>query len=65
MPTKDHENHPIPGKCFNIHLENNVIINTIVDEILLNETQRVSAVREAPDFWNLIVMITIYIRFRK
>ena len=30
-------------------MENNGIINNVVDEILLNETQKVSAAREAPD----------------
>ena len=31
-------------------MENNAIINNVVDEILLNETQKVSAEREAPEF---------------
>ena len=48
-PTNDHGNHPIQGKKINRHLENNAIINNVVDEILLNETQKLSAVREAPE----------------
>ena len=31
-------------------MENNAIINNVVDETLLNETQKVSAAREAPGF---------------
>ena len=31
-------------------MENNTIINNVVDGILLNETQIVSAMREAPKF---------------
>ena len=31
-------------------MENNVIINNVVDEIRLNETQKVSTEREAPEF---------------
>ena len=34
----------------NRQLKNNDIINNAVGEILLNETQRVSAEREAPEF---------------
>ena len=30
--------------------ENNTIVNNVVDEILLNETKKVSAAREAPGF---------------
>ena len=30
--------------------ENSAIINNLVDEILLNKTQKVSAVRKAPEF---------------
>ena len=30
--------------------ENNSIFNNAVDEILLNETQKLSAVREVPEF---------------
>ena len=49
-PTKDHGNHPIPRKKINNQLENNAIINNVVDEIILNETQKVSAAREALAF---------------
>ena len=31
-------------------MENNAIINNVVENILLNETQKVSAAREAPEF---------------
>ena len=30
-------------------MENNSIFNNVVDEILLNETQKVSVAREAPE----------------
>ena len=49
-PTKDHGNNPIPRKKNNRQPENNAIINNVVDEIPLNETQKVSAAREAPEF---------------
>ena len=41
---------PHQGGKINRKMENNAIINNIVDEILLNETQKVSAAREAPEF---------------
>ena len=34
-----------PYKKNNIYIENNAIVNNVVDEILLNETQKVSATR--------------------
>ena len=49
-PTKEHGNRPVPRKIFNRQQENNDIVNNVVDEILLNETQNVSAAREAPEF---------------
>ena len=49
-PTKDHGNHPLPGMKLNRQQENNTIVNTVVDKILLHETQKVGAVREAPEF---------------
>ena len=39
------------GKTVTRQQENNAIINHVVDEILLNETKKVSAVREARNFW--------------
>ena len=42
-------NHPVPRKRFNRHRENNAIINNVVDEILLNETEKVSAESKAPE----------------
>ena len=44
---KYHGNYSIPGKKINRQLENNAIISNMVDEILLNETQKVSAARKA------------------
>ena len=64
-PNKEHGNHIIPAKKISSYLENNAVINNVVDEILLNETQKVSTEREAPYFWTLSVMRTIYIRLRK
>ena len=40
------------GIIFNRQQGNNDIINNVVDEILLNETKKVSAVREARNFWD-------------
>ena len=37
---------PYQGKI-NRQIENNAITNNVVDEIILNETQKVSAAREA------------------
>ena len=47
-PTKDHSNNPITKKKFNGQKKKNSIIKNDVDKILLNETKKVSAVREAP-----------------
>ena len=46
-----------------MQIDNNAIIDNVVNEILLNEIQKVSAAREAPDFLTLFFMITIYIRW--
>ena len=51
-PTKDCGNHPIPREKSNIQPENSVVDNDGVNGILLNETQQVSAAREAPDILN-------------
>ena len=40
---------PYQGKINN-QLENNYIIDNVVDDIILNETKKVSAKREAPEF---------------
>ena len=47
--TKDHGNNSTPRKIKR-QKEKNSIINNIVDEILLNRTQKLSAAREAPEF---------------
>ena len=44
-PTKYHGNHNSPKNKSNSQQENNSIINNVVYEILLNETQKVSASR--------------------
>ena len=49
-PTKDRGRNPVPRKCFNRKQENNSIVNNSVDEILLPENQKVSAVRESLEF---------------
>ena len=46
-PTKGHRNHPVPRKKINRQQENKDIVNNVVDEILLNETQKVDTAREA------------------
>ena len=49
--TKDHGRNPLPRKRFQKNQENHAIINNVVDDILLNEPKKVSAVNhEAPDF---------------
>ena len=51
QPTKDRGNNPVPRKIFHKKQENHAIINNDVDEILLNKTQKASAVNhEAPNF---------------
>ena len=35
-PTKETGNHPLPRKKINMQQENNAIVNSVVDEILLN-----------------------------
>ena len=41
---------PYQGEKNHRQQENNAIVNNLVDEILLNEAQKVSAAREAPQF---------------
>ena len=49
-PTKDCGSIPVP-RFLNRHQENNAIFNNAVDEIILNETQKVSDTNhEAPEF---------------
>ena len=48
-PTKDRGNDTVPRNKFNIQQENNDIVNSAVDEILLNENQKLSAAKEAPE----------------
>ena len=49
--TKDRGRKPVRRKIFQKKQENHAIINNVVDEILLNETKKVSAVNhEAPYF---------------
>ena len=43
QPNKYHGNHPIPRKIFRKNQENHAIINNLVNEILKNEPQKVSA----------------------
>ena len=50
LSTEYYENHPVPSNFFNRPQVNNAIINNVVGEILLNETQKLSAVKEVPEF---------------
>ena len=51
MPTKDHGNIPVPKKNINRQQENNLIVDKEVDEVILIETQKVSAINhEALEF---------------
>ena len=49
-PTKNRGNHTVPRNKFNRQQENNSIVNSAVDEIMLPETKKVSATKEAPGF---------------
>ena len=49
-PTKKRGNHPVPRNKFNRQKNNNSIVNSAVDEILLHENKKVSAAKEAPEF---------------
>ena len=44
QPNKYHGNHPIPRKIFRKNQENHAIINNVLDDILLNEPEKVSDV---------------------
>ena len=48
-PTKYRGRNPVPREKNKRQQENNAIVNNAVDEILLNETQKLSAAREAPE----------------
>ena len=48
-PTKDRGNDTIPGKKFKRQQENNAIVNSEVDEMLLHENQKVSDEKEKPE----------------
>ena len=47
--TKDHMHYTIKINKFNRNQQNNAIVNSTVDEILLKEKRKVSAEREAPE----------------
>ena len=51
-PNKDCGNHTVPRIKFNRQQENNSIVDNVVDEILLHEPQKVSAMRKAPEFFD-------------
>ena len=46
-PTKYHRKDPATGNKFNRHQQNNFIVNSEVDEILLQENQKLSAYKGA------------------
>ena len=46
-PTKDRRHNPVPRNKFNSQQDSNVIVNSVVDEILLRENQKVSSEKEA------------------
>ena len=50
IPTKDHGNHTVPRDKFNRQQENIAIVNNVVNGIILHDTQKFSAAREAPGF---------------
>ena len=51
QPNKDRSSIPIPWKRFQKKQENHVIVNSVLDDILLNELKKVSAVNHnAPEF---------------
>ena len=63
-PNKDRRHNPAPRKEFNRHQDNNDIVNSNVDEILLHENQKISDEKEEHEIFNLIFMITNYIRLK-
>ena len=50
MPTKYRGSNPVSSETINRHMENTDIVNNTVDQIILDETQQLSAAREAPEF---------------
>ena len=60
-PTKYRGNVPATITQFNRQQENNLIVNHAVDEILLQENDKVSAEAEAKKTLNTSSMIMIYI----
>ena len=46
IPTKDRGHNTLPRNKFNRQKENNAIVNSAVDEILLHENEKVSAMKE-------------------
>ena len=49
IPTEDRGRDTVPRKTFNMQQENNYIVNSAVDEILLHKNEKLCAVKEAPE----------------
>ena len=60
-PTKDCRQDPVSRNKFNMQQENNDIVNSSVDEILLHENQKLGAAKEGPEIFSLILMIKNFI----
>ena len=58
IPTKYHGRYHVPINKVNSKQENNAIVNSAADEILLHENQKVSAAKESPEILSLIFMRT-------
>ena len=55
-PTKEHRKAPVPRNKFNRYQENNIIVSSALDEIMLHENQKVNAEKEAPEHIESIFM---------
>ena len=51
-PAKHRGNDTVPRNKFDRRQENNATVNSAVDEILLHENEKLSAVKEAPETFN-------------
>ena len=49
ITSKDRGHNPVPKNKLNMHQEDNYIVNSAMDEILLHENQMVSSEKEAPE----------------
>ena len=51
-PNKYRGIHPVPRKKIHWQKENNAVVNNVVDEILIHDTQKLSTAKKALVFWD-------------